>query len=200
MTTVPVEVRRGPGRPRSANRDEAIVAAAIDELVANGYGGMSIEGVAARAGVAKTTVYRRWAGKDDLVLAALSKVKGPLPQPPGTSVRADLAYIVEQMRTSWLDSTHGRLMQRLSADGYARPELYRRFRDQVVGPRHEVTYGVLRRGAERGEIRADFDPAWVNDMLTSPIIAAVLTHRPRLTKPQVEFCVDVVMSWLERRD
>jgi AcrR family transcriptional regulator len=199
MTTVPVEVRRGPGRPRSANRDEAIVAAAIDELVANGYAGMSIEGVAARAGVAKTTVYRRWAGKDDLVLAALSKVKGPLPEPPGTSVRADLTYILEQMRTSWLDSTHGRLMQRLAADGYARPELYRRFRDQVVGPRHEVTYGVLRRGAERGDIRADFDPAWVNDMLTSPIIAAVLTHRPRLTKPQVEFCVDVVMSWLERR-
>jgi AcrR family transcriptional regulator len=130
MTTVPVEVRRGPGRPRSANRDEAIVAAAIDELVANGYAGMSIEGVAARAGVAKTTVYRRWAGKDDLVLAALSKVKGPLPEPPGTSVRADLTYILEQMRTSWLDSTHGRLMQRLAADGYARPELYRRFRDQ----------------------------------------------------------------------
>ena len=177
MTTVPVEVRRGPGRPRSANRDEAIVAAAIDELVANGYAGMSIEGVAARAGVAKTTVYRRWAGKDDLVLAALSKVKGPLPEPPGTSVRADLTYILEQMRTSWLDSTHGRLMQRLAADGYARPELYRRFRDQVVGPRHEVTYGVLRRGAERGDIRADFDPAWVNDMLTSPIIAAGLTHR-----------------------
>ena len=200
MTTVPVEVRRGPGRPRSANRDEAIVAAAIDELVANGYAGMSIEGVAARAGVAKTTIYRRWAGKDDLVLAALSKVKGPLPEPPGTSVRADLTYILEQMRTSWLDSTHGRLMQRLAADGYARPELYRRFRDQVVGPRHEVTYGVLRRGAERGDIRADFDPAWVNDMLTSPIVAAVLTHRPRLTKPQVEFCVDVVMSWLERRN
>ena len=176
------------------------MAAAIDELVANGYAGMSIEGVAARAGVAKTTVYRRWAGKDDLVLAALSKVKGPLPRPPGISVRADLTYILEQMRSNWLDSTHGRLMQRLAVDGYARPELYRRFRDQVVGPRHQVTYGVLRRGAERGEIRADFDPAWVNDMLTSPIIAAVLTHRPRLTKPQVEFCVDVVMSWLERRN
>lgn len=59
---------------------------------------------------------------------------------------------------------------------------------------------TLRRGAERGEIRADFDPAGVNDMLTSPIIASGLTHRPRPTKPQVEFCVDVVMSWLEQRN
>jgi hypothetical protein len=67
-------------------------------------------------------------------------------------------------------------MQRLAVDGYSRPEQYRRFRDQVAGP-HQVTYGVLRRGAEHGEIRADFDPAWVNDMLTSPVIAAVLTHR-----------------------
>jgi AcrR family transcriptional regulator len=200
MTTVPVEVRRGPGRPRSTNRDEAIVAAAIDELMANGYAGMTIEGVAARAGVAKTTIYRRWAGKDELVLAALSKVKGPLPQPPGTSVRADLTYILEQIRTRWLDSTHGRLMQRLAADGYARPDVYSRFRDQVVRPRQQVTFDVLRRGAERGEIRSDFDPAWVSDVLTSPIIAAVLTHRPRLTKAQAEFCVDVVMSWLERRD
>jgi AcrR family transcriptional regulator len=200
MTTAPIEVRRGPGRPRSANRDEAIVAAAIDELMANGYAGMSIEGVAARAGVAKTTIYRRWAGKDDLVLAALSKVKGPLPSPRGASVREDLTYILEQVRTRWLDSTHGRLMQRLAADGYARPDIYRRFRDQVVAPRQQVTFDVLRRGAERGEIRSDFDPAWVNDMLVSPIIAAVLTHRPRLTKAQVDFCVDVVMYWLEQRD
>jgi AcrR family transcriptional regulator len=182
------------------DREEAIVAAAIDELMASGYAGLSIEAVAARAGVAKTTIYRRWAGKDELVLAALSKVKGPLPRPRGNSVREDLTYIAEQVRTNWLDSTNGRLMQRLAADGYARPDLYRRFRDQVVGPRQQVTFDVLHRGAERGEIRSDFDPAWVNDMLLSPIVAAVLTHRPRLTKAQVEFCVDVVMSWLERRE
>ena len=200
MTTAPVEVKRGPGRPRSVDRDEAIVAAAIDELIANGYSGLSIEAVAARAGVAKTTIYRRWAGKDELVLAALSKVKGPLPRPRGASVRDDLTYIVEQVRTRWLDSTHGRLMQRLAADGSARPDIYRRFRDQVVGPRQQVTFEVLRRGAERGEIRSDFDPAWVNDMLVSPIVAAVLTHRPRLTKAQAAFCVDVVMSWLEVRN
>jgi hypothetical protein len=70
------------------------------------------------------------------------------------------------MRTRWLDSTHGRLMQRLAADGYARPDVYSRFRDQVVRPRQQVTFDVLRRGAERGEIRSDFDPAWVSDMLT----------------------------------
>ena len=198
--TAKAEVRRGPGRPRSADRDEAILTAAIDEMTDNGYTGLSIEAVAARAGVAKTTIYRRWAGKDELVLAALAKVKGPLPRPPGTSVRDDLMYLAEQVRTQWLDSTHGRLMQRLTADGYARPDLFRRFRDQVVGPRQKVTFEALRRGAERGEIRSDFEPAWVNDMLISPIIAAVLTHRPKLSKAQVEFCVDVVMSWLERRD
>jgi hypothetical protein len=88
-------------------------------------------------------------------------------------------------------------MQRLAADRSARRD-HRRFRDQVVGPRQRVTFSAAPR-RRRGEIPA-LRPAWVNDMLVSPIVAAVLTHRPRLTKAQAAFCVEVVMSWLEVRN
>lgn len=188
--------RKRPGRPRSADCDQAILAAATAELIEHGYFGLSIESVAARAGVAKTTIYRRWPGKDELVLAAISQVKGPLPRPPGVSVRADLLHILEGMRLRWLDSDHGKLMQRLAADGLARPDIYRQFREQVVAPRQQVVFDVLRRGAERGEIRADYDEAWINEMLVSPLVVTSLTHRPRVSKAQVEFIVDVVMAWL----
>ncbi len=193
-----VDERRRPGRPRDADRHEAIVESAIEELTENGYRAFSFESVAARAGVAKTTVYRRWPGKDELVLEAIGSVKGPVPNPPGASVRGDLLYIVESMRSRWVNGLHGRLMQRLAADGIAYPELYSRFREKVIGPRHQVFIDVLARGVASGEIRADYDPQWVIDLLVSPIVAASLTHRPRVSKAQVEFAVDVVMSWLEQ--
>jgi AcrR family transcriptional regulator len=194
------EVSRRPGRPRSTDRDRAILRAAIAELIENGYHRLSIEAVAVRAGVARTTVYRRWAGKDDLVLAAIAEAKGPVPRPPGGSVREDLLHIVESTRTSWLDSDHCKLMQRLSADGFTRPDIYRQFSERVVAPRQQVLFDVLRRGAARGEIRNDYTEAWVTDLLVSPLIASALTHRPRITRAQMVFAVDVLMSWLSRPD
>jgi len=70
---------RRPGRPRREDVDAAILDATIDELEEHGYAAVNIEAVAARAGVAKRTVYRRWPSKDDLMFDAISKLKGPIP-------------------------------------------------------------------------------------------------------------------------
>ncbi|MGI8881274.1 MAG: TetR/AcrR family transcriptional regulator [Jatrophihabitans sp.] len=193
-----VDEPRKPGRPRDTDRHDAIVDAAVEELAENGYHAFSVESVAARAGVAKTTVYRRWPSKDELVLEAIGSVKGPIPNPPRESVRGDLLYMVEGLRSRWVNGLHGRLMKRLAAEGLAQPALYSRFREKVIGPRHQVFIEVLDRGARSREIRPDYDPQWVIDMLVSPVVAAALTHRPRVTKAQVEFTVEVVMSWLEQ--
>ena len=65
---------RAPGRPRSAQAHRAILDATIELFVESGYEGLSIEGVAARAGVGKTTIYRRWSSKEDLIVDAIGEL------------------------------------------------------------------------------------------------------------------------------
>ena len=87
--------RKGPGRPRSARVDEAIIDAVI-ELFSEGVTAeaLSIEAVATRAGVGKATIYRRWVNKDALLVDAVGALKGPLPEIGGMSVREDLVALL----------------------------------------------------------------------------------------------------------
>src|SRR5437763_5842350 len=91
-TSLPADQeRKAPGRPRSARADEAIIEALLD-LLADGMPAeaISIEAVAARAGVGKATIYRRWANKEALLVDAVATVKGEVPTISGVSVRDDL--------------------------------------------------------------------------------------------------------------
>jgi AcrR family transcriptional regulator len=191
--TTPLVTERRPGRPRRTDVDAAILDATIDELEEHGYFAASIEAIAARAGVAKTTVYRRWPSKDELVFDAINTLKGPISQAPGIGLREDLMYLMERMRRNWVNSHHGRVMRQLSADGSRNPELYRAFRDRLVAPRQEAVFAVLRRGVQDGQIRPDVDLRWVNDLLVAPVLVAVLTHRPHVSRAQLEFTVDTVL-------
>ena len=74
---------RRPGRPRSERADRAIIEAALSLFAESAPEGLCIEQVAARAGVGKATIYRRWPGKEDLLLDALAALKTPLPEPRG---------------------------------------------------------------------------------------------------------------------
>ena len=84
-------------------------------------------------------------------------------------------------------------MRQLSADGSRNPELYRAFRDRLVAPRQEAVFAVLRRGVQDGQIRPDVDLTWVIDLLVAPVLVAVLTHRPHVSRAQLEFTVDTVL-------
>ena len=184
---------RAPGRPRDEQADSAILRAATELLADHGYGGLSMEAVAARAGVAKSTLYRRWPKKEDLVLDALAMLKGPVPQPPGDSVRGDLLYVLLSMRRGWTNGLHARLMRRLSADGSDQPEHYRDFRARLVEPRRRLILDILARGVDEGLIRRDVDLVWIDQLLVSPIVAAVLTHQPVAGPEHIEFAVDAVL-------
>lgn len=171
-----------------------ILQAALDLLTDLGYDGMSMEAVAASAGVAKTTVYRRWPTKDELVLDALSRVKGEESVPPAGTVREQLLFMLGRMRDAWGDRRHARLMQQLTADGIARPERYREIRARVMLPRRNALRDCLQRGVDAGEIDPAVDLNWAVDLLVAPVIAAGLTHQRRMTTRQIEFVVDTVLS------
>lgn len=192
--------RRGPGRPRSEEAERAILDAALDLLARHGVSGLSIEAVAQHACVAKTTVYRRWSSKTELVLAALAQMKGPIARPPGKSVRDDLLYLVRYACKSWRDAPEAQIFARLVAEADQHPEIGEQYWQRIIKPRREVTYEVLRRAVAEGLIRADADLELVGEMLISPVIIGRLHKNARvLTEAQTELLVDAVLAgWAPR--
>ncbi|HEY2692103.1 MAG TPA: TetR/AcrR family transcriptional regulator [Streptosporangiaceae bacterium] len=148
---------RRPGRPRSEQAERAIIDAALDLFAESGPDGLCMEQVAARAGVGKATIYRRWAGKEDLLLDALASLKTPLPEPRGRSVREDLVAVLGAMCDEAGDPRRARQFSLLQGEGTKYPRLIARFVETVIEPRREVVRSVLRRGVATGELREDTD-------------------------------------------
>jgi AcrR family transcriptional regulator len=173
MTQAPAG--RPPGRPRSERADKAIIAATLDLLVEEGgVAGVTIEAVAARAGVGKTTIYRRWPNKEALIIDALASLKEPDPELAGVSVRDDLVALARALGVEKGDRRRVAIYWSVFGHGDKHPELHRRFLRDVVEPRRDVMRGVLRRGIEAGELRQDIDI----DLVMWIIIGAIV-HRVR---------------------
>ncbi len=162
---------RRPGRPRSERADRAIMDATLSLFAESGAAGLCIEKVAARAGVGKATIYRRWPGKEDLLLAAFASLKAPLPEPRGRSVREDLRMLLEAMSEQFADPRHAREFALLLGEGARYPRLMARYAETVIEPRREVIRSVLRRGTVTGELRGDTDIEAALFMLTGSVLA-----------------------------
>lgn len=149
---------RPPGRPRSERADKAIIDATLDLLAEEGgVAGVSIEAVAARAGVGKTTIYRRWPNKEALVIDALAALKEPFPAPAGASVRDDLVAMARALVSDKTDRKRLDCYWSVLGSAERHPELIDRFTREVVEPRREAMRALLRHGIETGELRGDLD-------------------------------------------
>jgi AcrR family transcriptional regulator len=164
---------RPAGRPRSSEADRAILATTVRHLVELGYDAMSIEGVAAAAGVGKATIYRRYPSKRDLVVAALSSIAATIEPPQaGDDTRADLATLLRRtFRIFERDGMGFLMLGTLLVRERDDPELLAQFRREVIGPRIAVVAALLRRGVERGEVRAGVDPEITTQMLAGAMFA-----------------------------
>jgi AcrR family transcriptional regulator len=151
------DAARRPGRPRSERAEQAILDATLEAVGECGIDGVRCEDVAARAGVGKATLYRRWPGKEDLLIAAFASLKSPLPEPRGESVREDLIAMLEVMVADSDDPCYAQQYALLHGEGQRYPRLMARYKELVVEPRRELVRSVLRRGAATGELRPDTD-------------------------------------------
>ena len=149
--------QRRPGRPRNEAAGQAMLDAALEAVAEGGLDSVTCEDVAARAGVGKATLYRRWPGKEDLLIAAFASLKSPLPEPKGGNVRDDLIAMLDVMARDANDPRYARQFSLLHGEGARFPRLVARYKEQVVEPRRELIRQVLRRGAETGELREDTD-------------------------------------------
>ena len=157
--TASVETVRNarPGRPRDPGVDRAIVRETLRALADQGYQGMSIEGVAEAAGVGKTTIYRRYASKVEMVVAALSTIRhsmGPLSDTG--SLRSDLAGMMTQAHR--ILPRLFSVMDAVLVEEGRNPELLELVRERILRPRRDEVMTMLRRAADRGEVRPDIDP------------------------------------------
>ncbi|MEE1751306.1 TetR/AcrR family transcriptional regulator [Streptomyces sp. SP18CS02] len=162
-------VRRG--RPRSEAVEQAILAGAI-RLLEEGVplAEVSIERIARTAGVGKATIYRRWAGKEELFVDVLRSVEPPGPELPGTSTRDDLIALLEALRRRGLAKRSSAFLHNVFAQMQSYPKLWAAYRATVIEPRRRLTLDVLRRGVETGEIRSDTDVELLTDLFVGPLL------------------------------
>lgn len=187
------DVRR-PGRPRDERVDRAIIDSTLTMLVDDGYHALSVEAVAAKAGVGKTTIYRRWPGKQELVADALSALNAdmpPMPAPGPTPQR--VLMLMTHVCTKDPSSLAVRIMPRMLAYRSSHPELYADYVSRVVEPRREQMRQVLRDGIQAGEVRPDIDVELAALALASPLIMkGMVSPDGRLTPEHALALFDIV--------
>lgn len=186
------------GRPRSEEADRAIMQAAGQVLAERGLAGMSIEEVAARAGVAKTTIYRRWNSRAALALDAfLTEFQSQQPLPDTGSLRGDLLAALRAWIRSVTRTSAGPILAALVAEAQRDPDLAAAWRDRVVERLREQHRIMLHRAVERGEIAADTDYEVVLDMLFGAAYHRLLQGHQPLTDQFARRVVDLVVTGIQ---
>jgi AcrR family transcriptional regulator len=168
---------RGRGRPRSEQADQAILDATLRLLGTQGVAGTTIEGVAADAGVGKTTIYRRWPTKTDLLLAAMSNIVPPGDPPDTGSMAGDMAALAETQRRRLAGSGLSGVVPRVLAESMGDPDLHRDFVERVVEPFRAMLRLFIERGIDRGELRPDLEVEPLVDLLHAIPIYRILMSR-----------------------
>ncbi len=193
------ETYRRPGRPRSEQAEQAIIEATLDLFAEQGFEGVCVEAVAARAGVGKATIYRRWPNKEELLLAALGSMKSPFPEPEGASVRDDLVAMLIVMCEDKADPRKARRYALLLGEGGKYPRLMARYKETVVKPRYDAIRAVIGRGIETGELRADVDIEIALLTLTGTVLAKEKSAVGELNAGFAARIVDEVLLGLAAR-
>ncbi|GAB4052605.1 TetR/AcrR family transcriptional regulator [Catellatospora paridis] len=162
-------VERGPGRPRQEHVTGAVLSAVLELVTEQGLPAVTMDAVAARAGVSKPAIYRRWPGKHDLFLAAAEARIGELTVPDLGDFRAELRAVLDARLDVYRTPGTSRLLAGLIAaveeDGEVRGA-YQRYVSRIMGE----TRKILERGIARGDVRADVDVQAAATLVAAPLI------------------------------
>jgi AcrR family transcriptional regulator len=190
----PVSVHRGPGRPRRARADAAILDAVRELLAEEGYDSLSVERVAQRAGVSKATIYRRHPSKASLVVEALHENKRAAVEYQDTGdLRADLVRYLAGIGRA-MSSDDGHIMAGLVSAVARNPELADAMRSEYIEPRRRQMLEIFRAAVDRGDLRDDVDPRVLGDVLVGALQHRFLVTGDPTGRKVAEQIVDLVLS------
>ncbi len=166
------------GRPPSEAAQRRALEAAHDILMAEGFGRLTIEAVAARSGVGKPTIYRSWANAQELAMAALLVRPLPEAEANGATAQAALGAQMRGLVTAFA-STRGRQITMALAAADPESEFTKAFRNQVILSSRNAGRGILEQALDRGEIVPPIDIEALLDMIYGPVFFRLLVgHRP----------------------
>ncbi|HEX6037737.1 TetR/AcrR family transcriptional regulator [Longimicrobium sp.] len=185
--------RQGPGRPRSEEAHTAILTASIDLIRDVGYDAVTMEGIAARAGVGKATVYRRWKSREALVVEAIGRIVAAVPDPDTGSTRGDLLALMTATLRMYEDPASAALLSGLVAAMARSAPIADAVRTGFVGIREEAVRRVLRRGMARGDLRQDVDLELALHLLHGPMFYRFLITGGPVDAALATDCVDTVL-------
>jgi AcrR family transcriptional regulator len=192
------------GRPRDARCTQKVLHAALEMGGETGFEGLTIEGVAARAGVGKTTIYRRWPNVWAIVVdALLDEATHLAPVQRRATARESLAATL-RLVAKVFRGKQGRVLRAVIGRAQENPALRKEIADHWLNPRRELTREIVRKAIAAGEIRPNLDPDTVLDALFGALYHRLLIpydgNEVRLSDAYVDGLVDVVFGGLERSD
>jgi AcrR family transcriptional regulator len=178
---------------RGAATEQAILQATRELLVEGGVQHLTIEGVAARSGVAKTTIYRRYRDKDDLALSVVLDMVEQISFPELGDTRAELVQFLSAAVDQLGSTLMGRVMQGLVSDLAVDAQLAAAFQERVVSVRAAEVSRLISRGIERGDLAPDTDQVLAHELLIAPLYYRLLLSGHPLDHAFAERVVDAML-------
>ena len=201
MTTSPgsTQVRRGRGRPRDPGTDDRITTAAAELLLQRGFDRTTVDDVAARAGVGKATVYRRWPSKEDLAVAAMETLySSEMPEPDTGSIRTDLATSYRAVLT-FVNTPEGEAYLRTSIAESVRDGRIAALYRSSTERREQQSRATFEKAIARGEVRPDIDVDAAVQWLGGLLAIRAITHRPMPSVEDADVLVEFTLRGIEIR-
>ena len=180
------------GRPRSEEAHKAILDATLDLLVEVGFSGLTVEGVASRAGVGKATIYRRWPSKLPLVVEAFGELPG-FDEVDTGELGTDLKRMLRGYLELFNSTPLSAVLPSLAGERTHNPELAQLF-EPVSKGRRQPLVRTFQRAVERGELPAGLDVELAADLVVGPIAVALFFKGGRLDPDMVDPMVDMALA------
>jgi len=157
------------GRPRNDHIHRLILNTALDLAFEVGFRALSVEAIAAKAGVGKTTIYRRWPNKGAVVMDAFLSIVGPKTSFPSRDRAIESIQLQMRTQVKAFRSKYGRMIRSLVGDGQFDPEVLEAFRQRWILPRRQLARSTIELAMKQGDLRSDLDVDTVIDTLYAPI-------------------------------
>jgi AcrR family transcriptional regulator len=187
------------GQKRGEQVRELILETAIDLVFEAGFRSVSVESIAARSGVAKTTIYRRWPNKAAVVMDAfMARVGSGTLFPTARKVTDRIRLQMHAMAKVFMGKD-GALVRGLLAEAQCDPELAVAFRERWTLPRRAMAVAVFREAIEQGELRRGIDPETAIDLLYAPLYYRLLMGTGDLSQNYIEGLFEHGMKGLRKK-
>jgi AcrR family transcriptional regulator len=166
--------QKTPGRPRSAKSHQAILRAGLELLGEVGFENMSIEAISARAGVGKTTIYRRYSSKEELVADAIESIRQDVVIPNTGNLHNDLDELIENAAQITLNPLGRQTVAMIISSAASNTQFAQIYWTKYLQPRREAFAKVIERAKMRNEIQADVDPSLIFDSMSGIMLYTLI--------------------------